>query len=259
MPALFVGHGSPINILENNEYTRGWKQIAESFPRPSVILSISAHWFTGHTGIYTGDAPRTIHDFYGFPRALYEIGYPAPGAPETALKALRLLDGIALEDNSWGLDHGTWSVLHTMYPNADIPVFQMGIDKDAPPEAHFQIGRLLRPLRDENVLILGSGNIVHNLALIDFEKEGGFEWAYEFDRYIDTAVRQKSLDELIHYERAGASSSLSFFSPDHYYPLLYVLGAAYDDDEILDYNHACMAGSLSMTSYVFKNSNQNNA
>ena len=251
MPALFVGHGSPMNIIEENEYTQGWRKVAENIPRPSAILSVSAHWFTRRTCVYTGFSPRTIHDFFGFPKTLYGISYPAPGAPWTAKKALHLLGEAASEDNSWGLDHGTWSVLHAMYPAADIPVFQISIDAHAPPDRHFALGRALRPLREENVLIIGSGNIVHNLALLDYEKSGGFDWAYDFDAYIDRAVRKKSAQDVMNYRRAGRSSRYVFMIPDHFYPLLYALGAAYDGDEIADFNHSCMAGSLSMTSYVF--------
>lgn len=250
MPVLFVGHGSPMNIIEENEYTHEWRRVAGIIPRPAAILSVSAHWFTRHTGVCTGFSPRTIHDFFGFPKILYRITYPAPGAPWAAKKALRLLDGTASEDNSWGLDHGTWSVLHTMYPSADIPVFQISIDASAPPERHFELGRALRPLREQGVLILGSGNIVHNLSLLDFEKSGGFDWAYDFDAYIDRAVRKKSVQDTVNYKRAGRSSRYAFIYPDHFYPLLYVMGAAYDKDEVADFNHSCMAGSLSMTSYL---------
>jgi len=253
MPVLFVGHGSPMNIVEENEYTRGWRQVAEDIPHPAAILSVSAHWFSRNTGIYTGASPRTIHDFFGFPKILYGITYPAPGAPQVAREAIDLLRGAAVEDNSWGLDHGTWSVLLTMYPSADIPVFQISIDSSAPPERHLALGRLLRPLRKENVLIMGSGNIVHNLALLDFRKNGGFDWAEDFDAYIDRAVKKKSAQDILHYQRAGRSARYAFHVPDHFYPLLYVLGAAFDRDKVSDFNHSCLAGSLSMTSYVFGN------
>jgi 4,5-DOPA dioxygenase extradiol len=252
MPTLFVGHGSPMNALEENEYTLGWRQAAEAFPRPSSILCISAHWYTHGTFVYTGSTPRTIHDFFGFPKELYQIAYPAPGAPFTAKKTLHMLPAPAAEDNSWGLDHGTWSVLRTMYPEADIPVFQISVDASAPPERHFSLGRSLRPLREENILIVGSGNIVHNLALIDFDRDEGFDWAYDFDAYIDYAIRTKSKEDLLHYGRAGKSARYAVNIPDHFYPLLYVLGAAYGEDTVLDFNHSCLAGSLSMTSYIFQ-------
>jgi 4,5-DOPA dioxygenase extradiol len=240
-----------MNIIEENEYTSGWKQVAQSLERPSAILSVSAHWFSRRTCVYSGFSPRTIHDFFGFPKILYGITYPAPGAPWTAREVLRLLKPAATPDNSWGLDHGTWSVLHAMYPSADIPVFQVSIDAFAPPERHFALGRTLRPLRKENVLIMGSGNIVHNLALLDVEKSGGFGWAYDFDDYIDRAVRKKSPEDVIHYERAGRAANYAFNVPDHFYPLLYALGAAFEHEPVTDFNHSCMAGSLSMTSYVF--------
>ena len=166
MPTLFIGHGSPMNILEQNEYVEGWKEIASSFPRPRAILSVSAHWYTDRTSVFTGKYPRTIHDFYGFPPSLYKVEYPAPGSPEFANKALALLSVPANEDSAWGLDHGTWCVLHAMYPKADIPVFQISINQNASPQTHFSIGRSLAPLRGEDVLILGSGNIVHNLSMV---------------------------------------------------------------------------------------------
>ena len=251
-PAIFIGHGSPMNALEENEYTRGWREIAAGIPRPRAILSVSAHWYTGHTGVCTRADPPVIHDFYGFPKELYQMDYPAPGAPDTAKKAVEILAGIAVEDNTWGLDHGTWSVLHAMYPDADIPVFQLSINKGAPPGVHYAIGRALRPLREEGVLIMGSGNIVHNLALAYYTAQGGFSWALEFDKYMDAAVRSRAIEDILHWERAGESAKYAFFTPDHYYPLLYALGAADDEYVSSAYNHSCTMGSISMTSYIFK-------
>ena len=191
MPVLFVGHGSPMNTIENNEYTKGWQEIAFSIPKPTAILSISAHWLTNGTQVSILENPKTIHDFYGFPKALFDMEYKAKGSPMLAEKTIELLGDIAIADNNWGLDHGTWSVLSVMYPKADIPVYQMSIDRKATPEELFEIGKKLKTLRDSNVLILGSGNVVHNLGVLDFSMNGGFDWAYNFDNYITEKVKER--------------------------------------------------------------------
>ena len=250
MPAIFIGHGSPMNAITENEYVQGWRSIADEIGKPSAILSVSAHWYTGRTGVCTLEKPPMIHDFYGFPKTLYALDYPASGAPAFARQAINLLAGKAVEDNSWGLDHGTWCPLLFMYPMADIPVFQMSINKSLAPEEHIQLARALRPLREQNVLILGSGNIVHNLALLDTEMLGGFGWAYQFDDYILHAIEKHAIEDVIHYGRAGESAKYAFFTPEHYYPLLYALGAADEDCSARVFNHACTLGSLSMTSYI---------
>jgi 4,5-DOPA dioxygenase extradiol len=250
MPVVFIGHGSPMNALEENEYTQGWRNLAADIGKPSAILSVSAHWYTGSTGICALEKPRVIHDFYGFPKALYALDYPAPGAPAFANQTISLLNGKAVEDNTWGLDHGTWCPLLFMYPDADIPVFQMSINKNISPEDHFALGRALQPLREQNVLILGSGNIVHNLALLDMEMLGGFDWSYAFDDAIHSAVEKRSTDDVINYGRAGESARNAFFTPEHFYPLLYTLGAAGENYTVKTFNRSCTAGSLSMTSYI---------
>ncbi len=251
MPALFVGHGSPMNAIEDNEYSRGWKEIAKKFPRPEAILSVSAHWYTDGTKVSDAANPETVYDMYGFPDELYKVLYNAPGAPELAHAAKDLIRADVQIDNSWGLDHGTWSVLHRMYPEADIPVFQLSLDSRTSFGAHFDIGREIASLREKGVLILGSGNIVHNLALVKWGMEGGFPWAVEFDSYIKDKITSRQYEDVISYGNAGKSSEMAFFTPEHFYPLLYVLGASSPEDRLTIFNDSCTMGSVSMTSYLF--------
>jgi 4,5-DOPA dioxygenase extradiol len=250
-PTLFIGHGSPMNIIEDNSFIRGWRQIAASLPKPAAILAVSAHWYTEGTRIADNDWPETIHDFYGFPEELYKITYPAPGAPQLAERAKALLGEAAVFDSSWGLDHGTWCVLHTMYPQADIPVFQVSVNRRAPAAEHFALGKKLKDLREQGVMILGSGDVVHNLGMIEFARTDGYDWAYEFDNKIADCIRKRDMDGVIGYGKFGRPAALSVPTPDHFYPLLYVLGAADPSDGLQVYNQACVLGSLSMTSYVF--------
>lgn len=249
-PVLFIGHGSPMNILEPNPYADGWRQIARCLPRPKAILSVSAHWYTQGSFVSVSEKPETIHDFYGFPEELYQLDYPAPGAPALARRVLELC-GDAVRPAEYGLDHGSWSVLRSLFPEADIPVAQLSVDGTADSQTAFRLGQALAPLRDENVLILGSGDVVHNLRLIDFDKPDGFVWADEFDRYIQSAVRARRFDDVLHYERAGESAKLAFPTPDHFLPLLYVLGASRPDDTVDVFLDERVLGSLSMTSYLF--------
>lgn len=251
MPVAFIGHGSPMNAIESNDFTRGWQEIAASIPKPTAILSISAHWVTERTHLLTEANPRTIHDFYGFPKELYQIQYKAPGAPDLANQAKTLIGGTAQSDDDWGLDHGTWSVLKNMYPAADIPVFQMSIDELSDSQTLFEIGQRLKPLREQNVLILGSGNVVHNLSLASSSTKGGYDWAYEFDDFIRENIEKRAYENVVHYQRAGKCAEYAFFTSEHFNPLLYVLGAVDAADNVKLYNHSCIAGSLSMTSYVF--------
>ena len=252
MPVLFVGHGSPMNAIEENEFTKGWEKIAASIPKPQAVLSVSAHWETVGTRVSTLEDPETIHDFYGFPKALFDVEYKAKGSPLYEEKTIDLLDGLAAADESWGIDHGTWSVLNVMYPKADIPVFQVSIDRQATAQDLFKIGKMLKPLRESGILIMGSGNVVHNLGRVDFSVEGGFAWADEFDGYIAKRVEQRDFNGIINYRNAGDAARLSVPSTEHFNPLLYVLGATDEHDEIEIYNPSCVAGSLSMTSYVFR-------
>jgi len=251
MPVIFIGHGSPMNAIEENEYTKGWKEITNSIPKPAAILSISAHWVTNGTKVSTVENPKTIHDFYGFPKELYDVEYKAKGSTEIALKTIELLDGIAVADNSWGLDHGTWSVLNVMYPNADIPVYQMSIDMNAMPEELFEIGKKLKSLRDSNILIMGSGNIVHNLGIMNFSMENGFDLAIEFNDYITKKIEQRDFESILNYKNLGNAAKLAVPTTEHFVPLLYILGATSDSDKVKIFNRSYMAGSLAMTSFVF--------
>lgn len=251
MPVIFIGHGTPMNAIEDNSFTRGWKEIAASIPIPKAILSISAHWLTNGTRVSTLENPETIHDFYGFPKELFDVEYKAKGSPQMAEETIKLLSGVAAPDTDWGLDHGTWSVLRVMYPAADIPVYQMSIDSVSSPAQLYDIGSRLKPLRERGVLILGSGNIVHNLGRVDFSFEGGFDWAYAFDDYITDCVQKRDFEKIFNYREAGDAARLSVPTTEHFHPLMYILGTTDTSDRIDIYNKACMAGSLSMTSYVF--------
>lgn len=251
MPAVFVGHGSPMNVIEDNGFVRGWKEMAAELPRPEAILAVSAHWYTDGTRVMTNEWPRTIHDFYGFPEELYRIRYPAPGAPQLAAEAIRLLDGAAAPDGSWGLDHGTWAVLRSLYPAADVPVFQVSVDYGAPAAAHYALGEKLKELRSRGVMIFGSGNVVHNLGLLDYSRKGGFDWAGEFDDYVAGCIGAGDAAGAIGYAGLGRAAALAVPTPDHYFPLLYVLGARDAGDGLRVYNRECVMGSVSMTSYVF--------
>lgn len=253
MPVLFIGHGSPMNAIEDNEYSRTWRSIAEKIPKPEAILSISAHWFTKGTKVMNEEEPKTIYDMYGFPKELYEVIYNSPGSPNIAKVSKDLISKETEYDNSWGIDHGTWSVLVHMYPNRDIPVFQISIDANAPPETHYKIGKELRPLREKGVLIFGTGNVVHNLRLVDWHKGSkGFDWAYEFDDYIRENIETKNHNNIIKYNELGEIAKLAVPSPDHFYPLLYTIGASDEEDKVSVFNKSCELGSLTMTSYLWE-------
>ncbi len=250
MPVLFVGHGSPMNAVENNAFTAAWEKLPGQIEKPRAILCISAHWYTRGTRTHDTSRPRIIYDMYGFPEQLYKVKYPAPGAPELAKRTAQMLSCAVTIDNEWGFDHGAWSVLCRMYPNADIPVYQLSVDLLAPAAAHYALGQALAPLRGEGVLILGSGNVVHNLALLDWDREGGFPWAVEFDAYIRDHIVSGNHADVVHYEKAGSSARYAFYTPDHFYPLLYVLGAAGPHEKVQVFNESCLMGSMSMTGYL---------
>ncbi len=252
LPVVFVGHGSPMNAIEDNLYSRRWQQLGAELPRPQAILCVSAHWFTAGTRVTDAPKLKMIYDMYGFPEELYRVQYPAPGSPRFAGVARELLS--AQIDNGWGLDHGSWSVLRRMFPQAELPVFQVSVDAQATPRQHFDMGRKLRELREQGVLILGSGNIVHNLSMINWNMDGGYPWAETFDNFIKESVLDRKFDRAIQYERAGDAAAYAFRTLDHYAPLLYVLGASDENDEITVFNDACMMGSMSMTGYVFSES-----
>lgn len=225
MPALFLGHGNPMYAIEPNHYTHGWHQLAQSLPRPKAILAISAHWYIDHTAVTAMAQPRTIHDFGGFPQALFDVQYPAPGSPALAQRLQQLLTPLEVKlDHHWGLDHGSWSVLMHLFPNADIPVVQLSIDATQPPAWHHALAQQLKPLRDEGVLILGSGNIVHNLGRLDWSANApAHEWAEHFSNWVCTQLRSNTPDALINYLNEGEDARLSAPTPDHYLPLLYVI------------------------------------
>lgn len=253
MPVVFIGHGSPMNAIEDNDYTRTWKSIADRIPRPEVIISFSAHWFTKGTRIQNEEAPGTVYDMYGFPRELYEVKYNSPGSPAIAEIAGKLISKETEYDNTWGIDHGTWSVLVHMFPKRNIPVFQISIDAYAPPEVHYKIGRELRDLREKGALIFGTGNIVHNLRLVDWNMEGkGFDWAYEFDEYIYKNINDRNHDNILKFRELGDTARLAVPTPDHFYPLLYVLGASDEEDRVSAFNKSAELGSLTMTGYLFE-------
>ncbi|WP_294856117.1 4,5-DOPA dioxygenase extradiol [uncultured Oscillibacter sp.] len=252
MPALFVGHGSPMNAVEENRFVEEWKSLGNKIPRPAAILAVSAHWFTEGTRVTDAQAPRTVYDMYGFPDELYKIVYPAKGAPEFAHLAKSMISRKVTIDNSWGHDHGTWSVLHRIYPDADIPVFQLSVDRGLSPREHYQIGRELSALQKQGVLIFGSGNVVHNLARVNWGMDGGYPWAEEFDAYIKEHVMARQNENVINYQQAGASAAMSVPTPDHFSPLLYVLGASENAERVTVFNDACTLGALSMTSYLFQ-------
>ncbi|WP_333782649.1 4,5-DOPA-extradiol-dioxygenase [Lutispora thermophila] len=253
MPVLFVGHGSPMNAIEDNDYSKAWKSIAKKIPKPEVILAVSAHWYTNGTKIMNENNPKTIHDFYGFPKKLYEVSYNTSGSPHMAKVARQLISKETEYDNSWGIDHGTWSVLVHMYPDRDVPVFQISIDAAAPLEEHYKIGKELRVLREKGVLMIGSGNVVHNLRLVDWHKVNkGFDWAYEFDDYIYENILSRNHDKILKYNEIGDIAKLAVPTPDYFYPLLYILGASEEDDKISIYNKSCELGSLTMTAYLWE-------
>jgi 4,5-DOPA dioxygenase extradiol len=252
MPAAFFGHGSPMNALETNRYTEAWADYGRSLPRPTAILAISAHWFVNATAVTSAERPRVIHDFYGFPRPLFDFRYDCPGSPELARRVAAVVDPVwvGLDEDSWGIDHGTWSVLAHMFPEADVPVVQLSIDAAKPLEYHLDLGRRLAPLRDEGVLILGSGNVVHNLRALDWDAPDlGFDWAERFDSdvrdlMVDQPGRFAELVEHDDYPRCAPTA-------DHFLPLAYVAGLADAEgaapETLLE---GCTMGSISMTAYT---------
>lgn len=248
-PALFLGHGNPMNALANNAYTRAWSQLGTSMPRPRAVLAISAHWYVPETAVTFMEGPRTIHDFGGFPPELYEVQYPAPGDPELARRVQSLLAPLAVRlDERWGLDHGTWSVLRHVFARADVPVVQLSINEIQPPRFHYELGRRLARLRDEGVLILGSGNLVHNLHTYAWGREGvgPFDWALRFESRARDFMATGRDEMLVDYEQLGRDALLSVPTPEHYLPLLYVLGARADDEEVTFPVEGIDGGSVSM-------------
>tara|TARA_R110000868_G_scaffold99416_1_gene273575 strand:- start:490 stop:1254 length:765 start_codon:yes stop_codon:yes gene_type:complete len=248
MPVVFFGHGNPMYAIEPNAYTDGWARLAASLPRPKAILCISAHWYTEGTGVTVMPTPRTIHDFGRFPQALFDVQYPAPGDPALAARIIELLKPYdVISDTSWGFDHGTWSVLVHAFPAADIPVIQLSIDGSKPNSFHYELGQRLAALRDEGVLIIGSGNVVHNLGLVKWRNDGvAFDWATSFNDAVRDHITRGDHGPLIDYERFGEPARLSIPTPDHYLPLLYVLGAIRPTDKVSFPVDGIDMGSLSM-------------
>ena len=252
MPALFLGHGSPMNAIEENEFVRGFREIAKEIPRPNAILCISAHWETKGTYVTAMKMPRTIHDFGGFPKELYEVQYPAPGSPELAqdVKDLVTSTPVGLDDK-WGLDHGAWSVIKHLYPDADIPVIQMSLDYSRPAQFHYDLAKELAVMRDKGVLIIGSGNMVHNLGMVEWRKLNeayGFDWALEARRDMTDHIVHREHNSLIDYKSQGRAFDLAIPTPEHYLPLLYTLALQRKNEAAMLFNDAPLGGSLTMTS-----------
>jgi 4,5-DOPA dioxygenase extradiol len=249
MPVIFIGHGSPENAIEDNAYVRNWKKLASKIPKPKAILCISAHWLTDGTAVTAMATPKTIHDFYGFQDELYKIRYGAKGDPELAVRIKDLVRTVkVVEDKNWGLDHGCWVPLVRMYPQADIPVLQLSINMDLEPKQHYKIGKELSRLREEGVLIIGSGNIVHNLGMASMGI-GTYPWALEFDAFVADKLNKGDMDALIGFEKQK-SASLAHPTIDHYLPLLYVIGAVGKEKPEF-FNDVFFAGSLSMRCVVY--------
>jgi 4,5-DOPA dioxygenase extradiol len=249
MPAVFVGHGNPMHALAYNAYTQAWSAIAAGLPaRPRAILSVSAHWYVPRTAVTGMEKPRTIHDFGGFPRELHEVQYPAQGSPALAAEVADLLLPIAVWDTSWGLDHGTWSVLMHMFPDANIPVVQLSIDETRDAAWHYEIALRLAPLRARGVLILGSGNIVHNLHAYSWGKHDTqpYDWAVRFENMVRNSLSSGEVESLIAYEKLGKDALLSVPTPDHYLPFLYVLAQRQGKEEISFPVEGFDGGSISM-------------
>jgi 4,5-DOPA dioxygenase extradiol len=249
MPAIFFGHGNPMNAVTHNRYADGWRAIGRQMSKPNGILSVSAHWFVPETAVTISAAPRTIHDFGGFPRELYQLQYPAPGDPELALRVRDLLAPLTVKlDNSWGFDHGTWSVLRHVYPDADVPVVQLSIDETQPAAFHFDLGKKLAVLRDEGVLIIGSGNLVHNLHAYAWGQRivDPYDWAVRFETKAKDMILAGEFQSLIDYEELGRDAMLSIPTPDHYLPLLYLLGSGRQGEHVSFPVEGVDGGSVSM-------------
>ena len=249
MPTLFFGHGNPMNSLQRNSFTDGWAAIGRQLPRPQAILAVSAHWYVPGTFVTAMPSPRTIHDFGGFPKELYEVQYPAPGDPELANRVRSLLSPEPVGgDDNWGLDHGTWSVLCHVFPKADIPVVQLSIDRTQPAAFHYEIGKRLAPLRDEGILIIGSGNLVHNLHTYSWGRHpvDPFVWAVQFENNARDLLLAGNDNALVEYDQLGSEAKLSIPTPEHYLPLLYIIALRRKNDEVRFPVEGFDGGSISM-------------
>lgn len=253
MPALFVGHGSPMNAIEENEFVDAWRRLGNELPRPKAILAISAHWETRGTQVTMMQHPGTIHDFGGFPKTLFEVQYPAPGSPELAKETIQTVKNTpVIPDETWGLDHGTWSVLRRIYPNADIPVVQLSLDYQKTPQQHYELAQELTALRKKGILIIGSGNIVHNLRQVAWNKNPdenyGYDWAIEANEKIKKLILERNHKSIIRYQNLGTAVQLAAPTPDHFLPLIYALALQDDEEQISFFNDKAVMGSLTMTS-----------
>lgn len=252
MPVLFIGHGNPMNAIEENQYTQAWKTLCTKLPKPNAILAISAHWLTKGTRVHKAKKPKTVHDFWVFPEALYKIQYPCPGAPETVNEIKSLVKGTRVEsDTEWGIDHGTWVPLRYLFPDANVPTVQLSIDLSQSSQFHYNLGKELIPLRERGVLIIGSGNIVHNLGRMDYDRDAkSFDWAIEFDDLAKELIVKRDHKKLISYEQLGKAAILSVPTPDHYWPLLYSLGLIEEDDQLSYPVNGIAHSSISMRAIV---------
>lgn len=251
MPVFFVGHGSPMNGIEDNEFSQYWKQLASQIPEPAAVLVVSAHWFTKGTRITAMEFPETIHDFGGFPQELFDVQYPAPGSPSIARETASLITSAPVElSHEWGLDHGTWTIVRHMYPKANIPVLQLSIDATKPPQYHYDLVKEIYSLRKKGVLIIGSGNMVHNLRMMDWSMihGGGFDWTLDLNEKMKALIRDGNHEPLIHYGSLGPEAQMAIPTPEHYLPLLYTLGLKNKSEEVSFFNDKAVAGSLTMTS-----------
>lgn len=252
MPTLFVGHGSPMNGIQDNEFSRGWVDMVKGIEIPSAVLVISAHWLTKGTLVTAMENPKTIHDFGGFPDELFQVQYPAPGSPELANEIKKEVESIQVHlDHEWGLDHGTWSVVRHMFPDANIPVLQLSIDYFKPAQYHYKLAQELAKLRKKGVLIIGSGNMIHNLRILDWQhidQNVGYDWANELNETFINIINQKEHSKLFNIENLGEAGKLAIPTPDHYYPLMYTLGLQNNKDQVEIFNNHLVGGSISMTS-----------
>lgn len=251
MPLIFVGHGNPMNAVAENEFTQGWENAGKFLMKPNAILCISAHWETDGTFVTAMDKPRTVHDFYGFPRPLYEVRYPAPGSPDLAKNVKDTIKKTSVElDQLWGLDHGCWSVIKHMFPKADVPIIELSLDYSKPAIWHYELASEISSLRKKGVLVVGSGNIVHNLAMMDWQNNKGFDWASKANETMKSLALGEEHGKLIKYESLGQEIRLAVPTPEHYLPFLYILGLKEKNESITFFNDKTILGSVSMTSLL---------
>ncbi|MFZ2310134.1 MAG: 4,5-DOPA dioxygenase extradiol [Patescibacteria group bacterium] len=254
MPAIFIGHGSPMNAIEDNIYTQAWQELGKTLPRPKAILCISAHWYTDKTAVSDSEKPKQIYDFYGFPDELYEVNYPVTGSPELAKTVKELLVPLTTieYDNSWGIDHGAWVPLKNIFPEANIPTVQLSINYNQPAEFHYLLGQALKPLRQQGVMIICSGNIVHNLGLMSFEDNKPYSWATDFDNLVWKLLNKPDYNQLVDFKSLGKEYNLAIPTPDHYLPFLYFLGLQENNEKLTSFIDGLVYKSISMRSLILQ-------